>query len=110
MPEDQQAVEQELTPALEELDRFYMMERDRLQHEVGNSYVIVKAQEDPFDYACRLTSGEFIRFESMEVSAGGEYCMLKGIREMPRGLPPCPRGLEVRRDAIIWMADAPEGS
>ena len=74
-----------------------------------------KATEDTFDYALRLTTGEIIRFQYAELH--GDYVTLhagdgpdgKGF-ESSALRHPCPRGIDVRVDQIVWCADAPEGS
>lgn len=96
-------------------------EDDDLLWQCGGSAVLLKATVDPFTYACRLTSGEIVFFESATVSGDGNFVLLSGIREVsyPRsdalqltelGEPTFDRGMEVRRDAIVWIADAPYGS
>ena len=90
----------------------------------GGSQVLAKAAEDPFDYACRLTSGEVIYFESAE--ARGDWVHLSGVRrvvmeplwygpggtrepEALGGLSFLERGVDVHRSHIVWIADAPHG-
>ncbi len=78
---------------------------------------LLKALIDPFDYALRLTTGEVVRFGSARID--GDWVTLsdapgetppKGDRPVTGLKYPCPRGVEVRIDQIVWIADAPEGS
>ena len=100
---------------LRELDRLHTIANQVVVEKSGGSEVIAKAASDPFDYACRLTSGEVIYFETLEVS--GDWVLLTGMRDL-RGFPPhseygppgFPRGIEVQRRHIVWIADAPHGS
>jgi hypothetical protein len=75
---------------------------------------LLKAAGDAFDYALRLRTGEVIRFETAEIH--GAFATLRGtdhwVEDHGRSrLPyPCPRGLDVRVDDIVWCADAPNGS
>ena len=67
---------------------------------------LLKAVQDPFNYACRLDTGEVINFESATIA--GDYCTLEGIQQPAARL--FERGLDVRVSAIVWCADAPDGS
>jgi hypothetical protein len=74
---------------------------------------LLKATVDQFDYACRLRTGEVIRFEQATIQ--GDFVTLHETRSVgtddPEDLPyPFPRGLDVRIADIVWCADAPEGS
>lgn len=78
---------------------------------------LLKATEDHFDYALKLTTGEVIRFT--EATIHGDYVTLHPEGGVDgRGFDPslgnrqfsCPRGVDVRVDQIVWCADAPEGS
>jgi hypothetical protein len=75
---------------------------------------LIKAVGDPFDYALRLVTGEIFRFTSATIH--GEYVTLEGFggstgETLPQKMAyPFPRGLDVRVSAIVWCADAPEGS
>ena len=70
----------------------------------------------PFDYALGLRDGRVIRFEGAVIH--GDFVTLYGpdtgndenpIDKAFCGFP-CPRGIDIRCDEIIWVADAPEGS
>lgn len=78
---------------------------------------LLKAEQDQFDYALRLSTGEIIRFES--ASFHGDYVRLHA--SLPNGdecftdkNPELPfrfaRGIDVRLSEIVWCADAPQGS
>jgi hypothetical protein len=71
---------------------------------------LLKATCDEFDYALRLSSGEIIRFRSAEIH--GDYVRLSDVEKGDEQ--PLPfifdRGIDVRLSAIIWCADAPNGS
>ena len=77
---------------------------------------LLKATDDTFDYALKLTTGEIIRFS--QATLHGDYVTLlpAGGWNGPGFDPPfqghltCPRGVDVRLDQIVWCADAPEGS
>ncbi len=80
---------------------------------------LIKAASDPFDYACRLVTGEVIRFDHATIH--GDYVTLEcgsffdafADNDTPKAqrLPyPCPRGVDVRVADIVWCADAPQGS
>jgi hypothetical protein len=81
---------------------------------------LLKAAEDCFDYALRLSSGEIIRFRSAKIH--GYYVTLYGGTGEydSRSLAECEqpslmpfifdRGLDVRVSDIVWCADAPSGS
>jgi hypothetical protein len=80
------------------------------QHRLPPS--LIKACGDSFYYSLRLSTGEIIRFG--EASIHGDYAHLTltdadaGINDL---LPyRFERGIDVRIDAIVWCADAPEGS
>jgi hypothetical protein len=81
---------------------------------------LLKAAEDCFDYALRLSSGEIIRFHSAKIH--GDYVTLYGGDGSydSQALVDCQqhssmpfifdRGLDVRVSDIVWCADAPSGS
>jgi len=80
---------------------------------------LLKAVSDnPFDYACKLATGETVRFSGALIR--GDWVELSGVdgpncsADKDYGVEglrfPCPRGVDVRIDHIIWCADAPEGS
>ena len=80
---------------------------------------LLKAAQDYFEYALRLSSGEIIRFNSAEIC--GDYVTLYGGDGSydSRSLADCvqpsqpfifDRGLDVRLSEIVWCADAPNGS
>jgi hypothetical protein len=74
---------------------------------------LAKACIDEFYYTLRLSTGETIRFQSAEIY--GDYVHLElsdadGC-DINKRLPySFARGIDVRLDAIVWCADAPEGS
>jgi hypothetical protein len=70
-----------------------------------------KAVADPFDYALRLVTGEVIRFTSAHIQGDYIHLSFGNQSESDNALPfVFARGIEVRADAIVWCADAPEGS
>ena len=76
---------------------------------------LLKAACDPFDYALRLTTGEVIYFETCGFH--GEWvhltvhrCPYQHSHDMTSIVHPFERGLDIRLTAIVWCADAPEGS
>lgn len=77
----------------------------------GVPLVLIRATQDPFDYALGLVSGEVIRFR--EARLQGKWVVLEGMDEVDdlRSPPyPCPHGMYVRLKHIVWVAAAPEGS
>jgi hypothetical protein len=124
---DQAAAEIEYTimqalSAVKERD----LENQDLEKEFGYSPALAKACWDSFDYAMMLRSGTVVYFrEARPVSAA--WVTLKEIHAVmpsskfrPDVYPKpmfCrgdetvfPRGLDVRVDDIVWIADAPHGS
>jgi hypothetical protein len=71
---------------------------------------LIKASLDEYDYACRLVTGEIIRFTSAAIH--GDYVTLGvNTEEQERPLPfTFDRGIDVRIKDIVWCADAPNGS
>lgn len=72
---------------------------------------LLKATQDYFDYALKLTTGEVIRFAQAKIH--GDYVTLEPLFGEPFKFHRdyhCPRGVDVRLDQIVWCADAPEGS
>jgi hypothetical protein len=78
-----------------------------------------KATCDMFIYACGLVDGTILYFtEASEDAAGwitltlhdGDMMIENGKRSNNARIPPCPRGIQVQISAIVWVADAPEGS
>lgn len=93
--------------------------------ECNNRYgpALVKAHVDqPFDYAIKLTSGELYRTTGINIQ--GDWVTIEpanpetgieGRTASPQGFTrsnpyPCARGITVPLWAIVWVADAPEGS
>jgi hypothetical protein len=124
--------DEKTTPALVKCDGCNAEVDPGFQDEAGITFcflcrrlspVLQKALTDqPFDYACGLTTGEIIRFGSATIRDGcRDWVWLEDISDLNDGesrrvtkiktIPyPCPRGIEVRIDSIIWLADAPQGS
>ena len=79
------------------------------------SYALAKAcQDDCFDYALKLRTGEVIRFTGARVISP-EWIhldvMLMRYQPDQDGLPyKADRGIDVRIADIVWVMDAPEGS
>src|SRR5260221_13275577 len=74
---------------------------------------LVKALNDPFDYALGLRDGHVIHFNEARLQIGGKWIHLIGFDEkidMPGVDHYFPRGIERRIRDIIWGADAPDGS
>jgi hypothetical protein len=68
---------------------------------------LLKATVDCFDYALKLRTGEILYFASATIS--GDYATLES-QDPFSASNPCPRGIDVRVDQIVWCADAPKGS
>ena len=79
------------------------------------SYALAKAcQDDSFDYALKLRSGEVIRFVGAYVLSPEWihlFVMPKRCQPENNRLPfLADRGVDVRIADIVWVMDAPEGS
>ncbi|MCL5742485.1 MAG: hypothetical protein M1541_00965 [Acidobacteria bacterium] len=73
-------------------------------------YALAKAIGDSFQYALMLRDGTIIEFESATPPSTG-WIMLHGPKIVNRGYDACfDRGMEVRLEEIVWVADAPHGS
>lgn len=73
-----------------------------------------KACYDPFQYAIGLSNGTVIQFESA-IPISREWIHIDLGENADKGRAgvcdlPCPRGIDVRVDSILWVADAPAGS
>ncbi|MEO6891142.1 MAG: hypothetical protein ABI324_19325 [Ktedonobacteraceae bacterium] len=83
---------------------------------------LVKALDDPFEYALGLRDGRVIRFCEARLIQGGKWVQRigsggvahsggeRGSIEMSGVEYGFPRGREVRLRDIMWVADAPGGS
>jgi hypothetical protein len=83
-----------------------------LLKELHGSAVLAKSINDPFYYAVRLKDGASFRFEYAKGEEGSEFitfCGLENISGVPEALLNLTqdfyRGLEVRKDQIVWIAD-----
>ena len=89
-------------------------ELDRL-HQLGWPDALLQALDAVFDYACHVRGLGTLRFRRAEPSGGGRYVrLLHAVNcndSEARGRFPfdCPSGVEVRLDAIAWVAVNPEG-
>ena len=76
---------------------------------------LAKACEDSFDYALGLVGGEVIFFARAE-PINETWVHLDDVTRGPTALrddnqqATFDRGLDVRLDSIVWVADAPHGS
>ena len=83
---------------------------------VGWPDALWKARCDPFSYVLRLRSGELWHFERAEVCVDPAFVHLKDVNyaSWTNSLQPGPmlfdRGVDVRIEDIVWVADCPEGS
>jgi len=74
---------------------------------------LIKACFDTFDYALALRNGYVIRFEAASVSSDGKWVHLQmdyTLHAMTGIDYSFDRGIDVRIEDILWVADAPEGS
>jgi hypothetical protein len=85
---------------------------EELLKELHGSHVLTKSINDPFYYAVRLKDGAAFRFEYARGEEGSEFitfCGLQNISGVPEALMRLTqdfyRGLEVRKDQIVWIAD-----
>jgi hypothetical protein len=84
--------------------------------------VLIKAVDDPFDYAVKLKDGSLIFFEYAVPCGRDKEWALLVLNDMHQGSNAYlqsvnyrigagkDRGLEVRVSEIVWAADAPYGS
>jgi hypothetical protein len=72
---------------------------------------LAKAVSDnPFQYALMLRDGTIIEFEGATPPSAG-WILLDRPKIVNRGYDAClERGMEVRLQEIVWVADAPHGS
>lgn len=75
---------------------------------------LLKAVRDPFDYALRLVTGEVVRFHQADIKRGWAWLQGSAYEGSDGGVQglkhPCDRGVWVRIEHVVWVADAPEGS
>lgn len=78
-------------------------------------HTLIKSVNDPFDYVLELSNGRIIYFVSAQLL--GDYVLLELNRDRKSWasiLTEVPhifeRGIEIRTDAILWCAQAPDGS
>jgi len=72
---------------------------------------LLKASYDPFDYAVGLVNGLTIRFTECIIE--GPWITLRVSDEQQPVTQlsyPCPRGVTIHLDQILWVTDAPRGS
>ena len=66
--------------------------------------------DNPFQYALMLRDGTIIEFEGATPPSAG-WILLHRPKIVNRGYDAClERGIEVRLQEIVWVADAPHGS
>ncbi len=77
---------------------------------------LIKAAVDPFDYVLKLRTGEIIFLETLTIRGDYVHVTLHETYDLSpilkeNQLPlPCPRGVDIRVEDIVWCADAPYGS
>lgn len=77
---------------------------------------LIKATWDHFDYALGLRNGMVLRFEQARIA--GAWLHLRGVSEWTSGENNLrvqtgysfDRGIDIRLDDVLWVADAPQGS
>jgi len=66
--------------------------------------------DNPFQYALMLRDGTIVEFEGAAPPSAG-WILLDRPKIVNRGYDAClERGIEVRLQEIVWVADAPHGS
>jgi hypothetical protein len=71
---------------------------------------LAKAIADPFQYALMLRDGTITEFEGADVPSSG-WVLLHGPRIVNRGYDASfDRGVEIRLEEVVWVADAPHDS
>lgn len=88
--------------------------QEALDMSIVGSAALAKACCDHFDYACRLRTGEVIRFSDCAIISK-EWLNLTISEFADQPLQnklafPAERGIDVRISDIVWVMDAPEGS
>jgi hypothetical protein len=84
----------------------------------GYPPALVKACEDPFDYALKLRTGELWYFneatpinrEWVSINTVEAFGHSDEASRLETKRPPFDRGVDVRVSDIVWVADAPHGS
>lgn len=96
------------------LERIAQEAQEALDVSIVGSKALGKSCCDCFDYACRLRTGEIIRFTDCTIISRDWVCLtLSDSADQPikdRLVFPAPRGIDVRISDIVWVMDAPEGS
>ena len=81
---------------------------------VGSDALAKACQDNYFDYALKLRTGEVIRFTGARlISPGWVHLDVMPKHSQPEDmrLPyPADRGVDVRLTDVVWVMDAPEGS
>lgn len=90
-------------------------EEGRLIEVLTGSAALAKAcQDNPFDYAMKLRTGEVIAFSGAKVlNREWVHLDVKPMDDQPeenRIAYPAERGVDVRLSDIVWVMDAPLGS
>jgi hypothetical protein len=88
---------------------------DKLLSIAGLPPALAKScQDNPFDYALKLRTGEVITFSGASLlNLDWIHLTVKPMDEQPsvnRIAFPAERGMDVRLSDIVWVMDAPEGS
>lgn len=98
--------------ALEADDKDLFLEA-KLVDSWGYPPALAKACCDLFDYACRLRTGEVLRFDYAHAVTPKIVNLSHPDNDfsgcLGRIMLPCPRGIDVRVEDIVWIADAAGG-
>ena len=107
-----------MTDSIEDLcgwDEMTLQER-------GVPRALAKSCVDPFDYLLKLRTGELFQYQSCEISHDCKWAHLTQANLMAalgpnssrctpdEHSPPFERGVDIRIDDIVWVADAAWGS
>ena len=93
------------------IDELDLSESPHSRHCADLPEALAKAVSDnPFQYALMLRDGTIIEFEGATLPSAG-WILLDRPKIVNRGYDAClERGIEVRIEDIVWVADAPHGS
>jgi hypothetical protein len=122
MIEDFERVQGELWELRAKLTEQETLSKHNALVAAGWPEVLIKAVDDPFDYAVKLKDGSLIFFEYAVPCGRDKEWALLVLNDMHQGSNAYlqsvnyrigagkDRGLEVRVSEIVWAADAPYGS
>lgn len=123
MTEEIETLKTELWDLRNKLSLHEMSAQEQALTDAGWPPALIKAVNDPFDYALKLKDGSLIFFEYVvPIGRGNEWVSIY-FQDIHKGgdvwewsfnhrfrIGGNDRGLQVRVSEIVWVADAPYGS